>query len=43
MLEVGTDAPDFSLPTHDGGTFSLSDQRGKYVILWWYPAASTPG
>jgi len=42
-LETGTTAPDFSLPDDTGTTVSLSDFRGKKVILYVYPAAMTPG
>ncbi|WP_422746115.1 thioredoxin-dependent thiol peroxidase [Mycobacterium sp. WMMD1722] len=42
-LEVGDTAPDFSLPDADGNTVSLSDYRGRKVIVYFYPAASTPG
>ncbi|GLW04993.1 peroxiredoxin [Microtetraspora sp. NBRC 13810] len=42
-LEHGDPAPEFSLPTADGGTVSLADHRGKRVILYFYPAAMTPG
>lgn len=41
-LEIGAQAPDFSLPgTH--GSFSLSAQRGKHVVLYFYPRDATPG
>ena len=43
MLEVGTKAPDFTLPDQDGNDVSLSDYAGKKVVLWFYPKASTPG
>jgi len=43
MLAPGTTAPDFSLPDQDGTTVRLSDQRGHWVLLWWYPMADTPG
>ncbi len=43
MLEVGTKAPDFTLPDQDGNAVSLSDYVGKKVVLWFYPKASTPG
>jgi peroxiredoxin Q/BCP len=43
MLAAGTTAPDFTTPDHDGNPFTLSDQRGHWVLLWWYPKASTPG
>jgi len=42
-LEPGTTAPDFSLSDNDGNPVSLSDFRGKKVIVYFYPAASTPG
>ena len=42
-VKVGEKAPDFSLPTIDGGTVSLSDFRGqKNVVLSFVPAAWTP-
>ena len=43
MLSVGIDAPDFSAQDQDGNTVSLSSVAGKWVALWWYPKASTPG
>ena len=43
MLNVGDKAPEFSLLDQDGNTVSLSDFRGKKVLLWFYPKASTPG
>ncbi len=43
MLEQGAKAPDFSVTAHNGETVSLSDCRGKYVALWFYPKADTPG
>ncbi len=42
-LAVGDTAPDFSLPTHEGPTFDLSAHRGEHVIVYFYPAAMTPG
>ena len=42
-LEVGDKAPAFSLPDADGKTVSLADYRGRKVIVYFYPAASTPG
>ena len=43
MLEVGTKAPDFTLPDKDGNMVSLSDYRGKKVVLYFYPRDNTPG
>lgn len=42
-LEVGTKAPDFKLPTDNAGELSLSDLKGKKVVLYFYPKDSTPG
>ena len=41
MLPAGTDAPDFSVPDSHGQTHSLASQRGKWVLLWWYPEAGS--
>lgn len=43
MLEIGAKAPEFSLPDADGNMHSLSDYRGRKVILYFYPADMTPG
>jgi peroxiredoxin Q/BCP len=42
-LQPGDDAPDFTLPDADGNEVSLSSYRGRQVIVYFYPAASTPG
>jgi peroxiredoxin Q/BCP len=42
-LSRGDTAPDFTLPDADGNEVSLSGLRGKRVIVYFYPAASTPG
>ncbi len=42
-LEVGDKAPAFSLPNADGNMVKLSDYKGRRVIVYFYPAASTPG
>jgi peroxiredoxin Q/BCP len=42
-LAPGDPAPDFTLPTDAGETLSLSDLRGRKVVLYAYPAAMTPG
>lgn len=43
MLLEGTKAPDFKLDDQDGNPTSLADFKGKKVLLWFYPKASTPG
>lgn len=43
MLDVGTKAPDFTLPDKDGNAVSLHDFAGKKVILYFYPKDDTPG
>lgn len=42
-LSPGDDAPEFSLPDHTGTVRSLSEFRGRPVVLWFYPKALTPG
>ena len=42
-LQPGDPAPDFSLPSDTGETVRLSDLRGERVIVYFYPAAMTPG
>ena len=42
-LEAGQAAPAFTLPNQDGKHVSLSDFSGKNVIIYFYPAAMTPG
>jgi peroxiredoxin Q/BCP len=43
MLEIGMKAPDFTLLDKDGREVSLSDFRGKRVVLYFYPKDHTPG
>lgn len=43
LLPAGSPAPDFDLTAHDGSRVRLGDFRGKSVLLWFYPAADTPG
>jgi thioredoxin-dependent peroxiredoxin len=43
MLQEGTAAPDFTLPSDSGSDVSLSDYRGKKVVLYFYPKDNTPG
>ncbi len=42
-LEAGAPAPSFTLPDSSGAPVSLADYRGKKVVLYFYPAANTPG
>ncbi|OJY44149.1 thioredoxin-dependent thiol peroxidase [Pseudonocardia sp. 73-21] len=42
-LAAGDPAPDFTLPDADEKPVSLSDYRGRRVVVYFYPAASTPG
>ena len=43
MLEVGTKAPDFTLPDQNGTMHSLSQYRGQKIILYFYPKDMTGG
>lgn len=43
MLSANTKAPDFTLPDKDGNPVSLSDFRGRTVVLYFYPRDNTPG
>lgn len=43
MLQIGTKAPDFTLPDQDGEMRSLSDYLGQKVILYFYPKDMTSG
>jgi peroxiredoxin Q/BCP len=43
MLEIGTKAPEFTLPDQNGQMHSLSDYRGQKVILYFYPKDMTSG
>ena len=43
MLEVGTLAPDFTLPDKDGNPVTLSSFRGRKVVVYFYPRDNTPG
>ncbi|MCI3923760.1 thioredoxin-dependent thiol peroxidase [Paenibacillus sp. TRM 82003] len=40
--EIGRKAPDFTLPAGDGTTFKLSEQKGKKVVVYFYPKDQTP-
>jgi len=43
MLEKGMKAPDFTLRDKDGNSISLSDFKGRKVVLYFYPKDNTPG
>lgn len=43
MLTINTQAPDFTLPDQDGKMHSLSDYKGRKVILYFYPKDNTSG
>ena len=43
MVEVGEVAPDFEGPTSDGGRLRLTELRGRRVVLYFYPKASSYG
>jgi len=43
MLEVGDEAPDFSLPSDSGADVSLKDFKGHTLVLYFFPKADTPG
>ena len=43
MLNIGDKAPEFTLLDGNENSVSLSDFKGKKVVLWFYPKASTPG
>ncbi len=43
VVEIGRPVPDFELPATGGKTVKLSELRGKYVVLYFYPKDHTPG
>lgn len=43
LIDVGAAAPDFTLTNQDGASVTRDQFSGKYVLLWWYPKADTPG
>lgn len=43
IVEAGSKAPDFRMVNQDGTDVTLGQFAGKYVLLWWYPKADTPG
>jgi peroxiredoxin Q/BCP len=43
MLNLGDQAPDFTLPSDSGANLSLKDFQGKKLVLYFFPKADTPG
>lgn len=43
VIDVGSDAPDFSFLNQDGAAVTLAEFSGKRILMWWYPRADTPG
>jgi peroxiredoxin Q/BCP len=43
MIQAGEQAPDFTLPDQEGNDVTLSELRGRTVVLYFYPKADTPG
>lgn len=43
MLTAGTPAPPFELPDHEGRVVRLADFAGRWLLMWWFPKAGTPG
>ena len=43
MLAEGIAAPEFTAIDQHRASVSLADERGHWVLLWWYPKADTPG
>ena len=43
MLEVGSKAPEFQLPDMNENMVSLTDFKGKKLVLWFFPKAATSG
>jgi peroxiredoxin Q/BCP len=43
MIPEGASAPDFTLDTDEGRSVSLKDFRGRWVVLYFFPKADTPG
>ena len=43
MKQVGDYAPEIGLPASDGKAFNLADRKGRYTVVYFFPAAFTPG
>ena len=42
-IDIGDQAPSFEMVNQDGNSVSLADYKGKFLLMWWYPKADTPG
>jgi peroxiredoxin Q/BCP len=42
-LDIGSEAPDFTLPDQDGTPLTLSSLKGQRVVIYFYPKDDTPG
>jgi thioredoxin-dependent peroxiredoxin len=43
MIDINDKAPDFTLPDQNGKEVSLKELRGRFIVLFFYPRANTPG
>lgn len=43
LIHVGDPAPEFTLKDDEGTPFSITDQRGRMIVLYFYPRDNTPG
>lgn len=43
MIDVGSEAPGIVMEDHQGNPVDLAALRGRYVVLWFFPKADTPG
>ena len=43
VLSVGDKAPSFTLNDQDGNTHNLSDYKGQWIVVYFFPMADTPG
>jgi peroxiredoxin len=43
MLEIGQKLPGFQVTDHTGRPFTNDHLGGRWTVLWWFPAAYTPG
>jgi len=43
MVDAGASAPLFEITDHRGREVTLTGLRGRYVVIWFFPKADTPG